>query len=428
MHWRSWDLNLKVRLFGELCFHALFWMYFPFMALHFSSAFGKDVAGLMLTVPPLLGIFANLIGGHMSDRIGRRPTMLIGSFLQSAMFALFAFSSSPLMDYLAFIGVGIGGAIYWPASSAMVADLTPEEERRVVFATFYTAMNVGVVVGPVVGSFFFFHYRTELLLTCLLVSLVYAMILLFILKETLPAASKEKADASQKGFGLKEQWQSYQIIFRDKVFALYILSGILVGIAFMQLDLYLAIYVKENVSVQPFFWWNNWSFQIGNTEAFGWLVGLNGLLVVLFTMAVTKWFQNWSDRNSLVLSALLYGFGMFLMSFTTNIWLLFGCMVVLTLGELIRTPVIQSFVSKYAPEDARGQYMGASSLQFTIARFIAPLVIGLSGWMPPLGVFSIILLCTLISALITQQMFRKLPNGLGQNGSGTRSDNTPEAV
>ncbi|MCK9905683.1 hypothetical protein MXD63_37555, partial [Frankia sp. Cpl3] len=99
-----------------------------------------------------------------------------------------------------------------------------------------------------------------------------------------------------------------------------------------------------------------------------------------------------------------------------------------TLGELIRTPVIQSFVSKYAPEDARGQYMGASSLQFTIARFIAPLVIGLSGWMPPLGVFSIILLCTLISALITQQMFRKLPNGLGQNGSGTRSDNTPEAV
>jgi len=409
MQWLSWDLNLKVRLIGETIFHTLSWMYFPFMALHFSDAFGKDVAGILLMVPPMLGIFASLAGGYLSDRWGRRPTMLLGSFLQTAMFALFASSPSPWVDYLAFIGIGIGGSIYWPASSAMVADLTSEEERRLVFATFYTAMNIGVVGGPVLGSFFFLHYRPELLLTCTLVTLTYGIVLAFLLKETRPASAEDAPDSQKRVFSLKEQWNSYQLIFRDKLFALYIAAGVLIAVTFMQLDLYMAVYVKENVPAQPFLWWKDWTYVIGGTEAFGWLVGLNGLLVVLFTLPVTKWFAGWSDRNSLIFSSILFGLGMFLMGFTHNIWLLFGCMGILTLGELIRTPVVQSFVSKYAPEDARGQYMGASSLQFSVGRFIAPLTIGLSAWLPPLGVFGIIFACALLSALLYVYLFRQLP-------------------
>jgi DHA1 family multidrug resistance protein B-like MFS transporter len=409
MQWLSWDLNLKVRLIGETLFHTLFWMYFPFMALYFSDAFGKDVAGVLLTVPPLVGIIGSLLGGYLSDTLGRRPAMLLGAFLQSAMFALFALSTSHWIDYLAYIGIGLGGSIYWPASSAMVADLTPEEDRRVVFATFYTAMNIGVVFGPVLGSIFFLHYRSALLLTCTLVTLAYAITIFFLVKETLPETAKTAARADKKTSILKEQLKNYAVIFRDKVFALYIAAGILVAITFMQLDLYLAVYVKEFVPAQTLLAWKDWSFTLSSTEVFGWMVGINGLLVVLFTLPVTKWFEHWSDRNSLIFSSVLFGFGMFFIGLTTDVWLLFGCIVILTLGELIRTPVVQSFVSKYAPEDARGQYMGASSLQFSIGRFIAPLTIGLSAWMSPLGVFGIILLCSLLSAWLYVKLFQLLP-------------------
>lgn len=406
MHWRSWDVNLKVRLFGELIAHTFFWMYFPFMALHFSDAFGKEAAGLLLTIPPLLGMFANLAGGYLADRIGRRTTMLLSIALSSTMFGLFAFSPSPWVDYVAFIGIGIAGSLYWPASSAMVADLTTEEDRRLVFATFYTAMNIGVVAGPVLGSFFFVHHRFELLVTCMIVELLFGLAIYAWVKETLPP---RQAGAAPQAFSLKEQFQSYALIFRDKPFAVYIGAGVLVAIAFMQLDLYMALYVKEHVPSQPLVWWGDWSFSIGGTSAFGWLMGLNGFLVVLFTLPVTRRFENWSDRNSLVLSSVLYGFGLFLMGFTVNIWLLFGCMVILTLGELIRTPVAQSFISKYAPDDARGQYMGASSLQFSIGRFLAPLTIGLSERLSPLGVFAVIFGITLVSALLYVYMFRLIP-------------------
>lgn len=110
-----------------------------------------------------------------------------------------------------------------------------------------------------------------------------------------------------------------------------------------------------------------------------------------------------------ILSALLFGMGMFLVGLTTNVWLLLCFMIVLTVGEVLRSPVAQGFVSKYAPEEARGRYMGASSLQFSIGRFLAPLTVILSEWLPPIGVFGFIFLCTIVSAGLYVKLFRIIP-------------------
>ncbi|OTW73321.1 hypothetical protein BK727_08005 [Bacillus thuringiensis serovar roskildiensis] len=138
--------------------------------------------------------------------------------------------------------------------------------------------------------------------------------------------------------------------------------------------------------------------------------GVKWDLFVLCSLPVAKYFENWSDRNVLIVSNVLFGTGMFLIGLTTNIWLLFGFMAILTIGELIRSPVVHSFVSKYAPENSRGQYMAASNLQFTIGRFIAPIMIVFSTWLSPIVVFGIILLCTLVSAVFYVKVFRMISN------------------
>lgn len=406
MQWLSWDRNLKTRLIGESLFHALFWMYFPFITLYFSDAFGKNIAGVLMTVPPLVGIIGSLLGGHLADRFGRRPIMLLGAFTQVVMFALFSMSISHWMDYLAYIGIGFGGSIYGPASFAMVADITLEKDRRRVFATFVTATNIGAVIGPALGSIFFFHFRNELLWTCTLVTLLYSIAIIFTMRETLPKSVKKTKTSNTIILILNEQWQSYHVIFRDKVFFIYIIAGVLITIAFVQLNLYLAVYVKEFVPTQTLLIWKDWSHSITNTGVFGWMLGLNGLLFVICSLPVTKWFEHWSDRDTLIISAILFGLGMFFVGLTTNIWLLLVFTVIFTLGELICSPVANSFVSKYAPEDARGQYMAASNLQFSVGRFLAPVTIILSEWLPPIGVFGFILLCTLMSALLYVKLFR----------------------
>ena len=406
MQIRLWDNNLKVRLIGEGLFNMLFWMYFPFITVYFSEALGNGIAGILMTVPPIFSMTGSLLGGALTDRIGRRPVMLLGASLQTLMFVLFAVSPSPWMDYIAFIGIGLGGAIYRPASSAMVADLVPPENLREVFATFTTANNIGAVLGPALGAIFFFHYRQELLWTCALVLLVYFIAIYFIVHETVPQSEKSTGGSTRITHLFMEQWKGYGIIFRDKVFLVYILAGICALIPIMQLDLYLPVYVINHVPAQAMFIWDGAALMLSSKEIFGWLLGFNGLLFVLFILPVTKWFGKWKERNVFILSSLLAGFGTFFVGLNTNIWYLFFVTIIFTFGEMVRSPVTQSFISRYAPAHARGQYMGADSLQYTIGKFLAPMTVFLSSWMPPMGIFSIILVFSFISIVLYIQLFR----------------------
>lgn len=410
MQIRLWDLNLKVRLIGEGLFNMLFWMYFPFITVYFAEGMGTHTAGLLMSIPPLFSMIGSLLGGALTDRLGRRPVMLAGALLQTLMFALFAASPSHWVDYAAFIGIGIGGAIYRPASTAMVADLVPDSDRRQIFATFMTANNIGAVLGPVLGAIFFFEYRQELLWTCAAVLLLYLAAIFFIVHETKPPGTQQGASAPAGPASITrvlfQQWKGYGVIFRDRIFLVYILAGIFALVPIMQLDLYMSVYVIREVPAQPLLSWKEGSLFLTGKQIYGWLLGFNGLLFVLFILPVTKWFRHWRDRNVFILSSLLAGFGTFALGLSTNIWYLFLATLVFTFGEIVRSPVTLSFISRYAPEEARGQYMGADSLQNTIGKFLAPVTVFLAGFVPPMGIFSLILAFSLISVGLYVVLFK----------------------
>lgn len=401
-----WNSNVKVRLVGEGLFNLLFWMYFPFLTVYFGQKLGLQTAGLIMALPPLLSIIGSLIGGSVADTLGRRPVMLIGTFLQMSMFILFAVSSSPWIDYVAFIGIGIGAAFYRPASSAMVADTVPKDELRQVYATFMTVNNIGAVLGPIIGAVFFFQYRQLLLWTCATVLFLYFITIYFIVSETLPNRSKQKDNTIPLKSAFQSQWSGYRLILKDRIFLIYVIAGICSLFPVMQLDLYLPVYVIENVPQQPLVPYLMDSFQLTSQSIFGWLVGFNGLLFVLLIVPVTNRLKHWSEKRLFVMSTIFAGGGTFLVGWNNNIWFLFGCTLIFTLGEIMRTPVTQSFIGHYAPEEARGQYLAADNLQNTLGKSLAPLAIYASGCIAPLGIFTIILLFAIIGACLYLQLFR----------------------
>ncbi|QLG40376.1 MULTISPECIES: MFS transporter [unclassified Paenibacillus] len=421
---KSWDLNLKIRLSAETIFNLLYWMYFPFITIYFSQSLGNHIAGLLMTVPPLISIFGNILGGYLADKMGRRFVMLLGASIQAIMFVGFAVTGNDWISYISFIGIGLGGAVYGPASDAMVADLTPPQERRQVFATFITAKNIGAVLGPALGAFFFFNYRSELLWTCAIVMLLYALAIYLKVYESMPNHELKRLEKTTFKAAFKEEWSGYGTIFRDKPFLLYLFGGVLGVIITMQLDLYLAIYVNDYVPAQDLFNWNNFNLSLNSSEILGWMLGLNGLLFVFFVLPVTKWLSKWSDKNVFILSAVLAGVGTFLLGFTTNIWILFLLTIVFTFGEIVRAPVIDNFIADYAPENARGKYMGASRLQFTIGRFLAPVTVFMSEWISPIGIFSTILILAALSALVYIRLYKVYDNSKIEKVEASSSDLT----
>nr|WP_216367541.1 MFS transporter [Anoxybacillus sp. EFIL] len=405
---RDWDRNLRIRLIGESLVGVTFWMIFPFIAIYFSEMFGKEKTGILLVISQLFSVIANLLGGYLADRFGRKKMMVFAACGQALAFLLFALVnsplfSSPLMGFICFALVGVCGSLYWPASQAMVADVVSEKDQSSVFAVFYTVNNVMVVIGPLLGGIFYPEHRFFLFLIAGTFCAIVAIVLSIYLEETAPIW--RKTTGTWYMFFV-EQLNNYRLIAKDRTFLLFIVAGILVAQTFMQLDILLPVYIKEVVSKQTLFSVGSWSLSLSGEKAFSVLIAENGLLVALFTVAVTKWMENYKEKWVFVFSSLFYGIAIFLFGQTTSLWMMVFLIALFTLAELMTVGLQQTFVAKLAPEHMRGQYFAAAGLRFTLGRMMAPLALTLPfayHW-----TFFILTLLAVCSAWLYAIMFRAM--------------------
>ncbi|WP_088008593.1 MDR family MFS transporter [Indiicoccus explosivorum] len=413
MRIRDWDRSLKVRLIGELFVNTSFWMVFPFLAIYFAEEFGKTTAGVLLVLSQVFSVAANLVGGYCADRFGRRTMLVFASVGQGVSFFIFALANSPWLDspilgFAAFTLAGMCGSLYWPASQAMVADVVPEEHRSDVFAIFYTAINISVVIGPIAGAALFFSYRFELLLAIAVIFFALAAALRFLANETLKFASPDElATDPEKGWtrAVAKQLKEYRVILNDRLFLLFVAAGILGAQTFMQLDLLFPVYLQEAIEVQAIGTFFGTTWTVTGEEAFGYLLSENGLLVALTTVIITRFVVKFPEKWVFFTSALLYAVAMLIFPVTDLFWIFVAAMAIFTLGELMTAGLQQSFISKLAPEHMRGQYFAAASLRYTIGRMIAPLSIPMTAWIGFGWTFAILAILSVISGFVYLLMF-----------------------
>lgn len=203
-----------------------------------------------------------------------------------------------------------------------------------------------------------------------------------------------------------EQLKNYRLIAKDRTFLLFIIAGVLVAQTFMQLDILIPVYVKDVVSEQTLISTDHWSLSLSGEKAFSVLIAENGLLVALFTVAVTKWMGNYKKKSVFVWSSLLYGLAIFFFGQTTSLWIMVILIGIFTLAELMTVGLQQTFVARLAPDHMRGQYFAAASLRFTLGRMMAPLALTLPfayHW-----TFFILMLLAVCSAWLYAVMFQMM--------------------
>ncbi|TWT27513.1 MFS transporter [Planomicrobium sp. CPCC 101110] len=411
---RDWDRSLKVRLVGEFFMNTSYWMVFPFLAIYFAAEFGKGLAGFLLIVSQVFSVGANLVGGYCADRYGRRHMLMVASVGQGLAFLLFAFANSPWLEspvlgFAAFTIVGMCGSLYWPASQAMIADVIPEKYRSDVFAIFYTTLNIAVVIGPLAGAVLFFSFRFELLLAVALISMALGLVMRLYTNETLSQKAMEKWGNNVSPSWIAavgKQFHEYGLIFKDRLFLLFVIAGILGAQTFMQLDLLIPVYLEERIDVQTVASLFDWEWTVTGETSFGFLLAENGLLVALFTVFVTRWMTKFREKWVFFMSAVLYGVAMWIFPLTSLFWILVLAMGIFTFGELMIVGLQQSFISKLAPEEMRGQYFAAASMRYTIGRMIAPISIPMTAWFGFGWTFAILGILAIASGFVYLLMFR----------------------
>ncbi|RUS45644.1 MFS transporter [Cohnella sp. AR92] len=417
MRIRDWDLNLRIRLVGESATNISFWIFFPYLTIYFSEALGKGTAGLLLVCSQIISVFANLLGGYCADRFGRKRMMIVSAIGQGIGYGAFALAAAPWIDLplLGFAGfsfASISSSMYWPASQAMVADVVEEKHQNQVFATFYAVQNFSVVVGPLIGSILFMEHPSAVLLTTSLLCFSLSAVLAIRLTETLsPEQQETKRKDNSVLKAIKSQIKDYRVIVTDRVFMLFIIAGVLVAQTFMQLDLLFPVYLNETIDTVSMHI-GGWQEAFTGEKLFGVLVSENGLLVVLFTVLVTKWMDKYKDRYVFMGTAIVYAASIFLFGQVNSVVGLVLVMALFTFAELMATGPQQAFVARLAPDDMRGQYFAASSLKFTLGRTIAPLSVPLSAAIGYPWTFGILTALSLFAAAIYYWMFEQYEKSL----------------
>ena len=310
--------------------------------------------GWLLFVYALMQFLFAPIIGNLSDRYGRRPTLLLS--LLAFAFDYVLMGLAPSLTWL-FIGrclCGIAGATS-STTNAYVADISSPEERAKNFGLLGAAWGLGVVIGPSVGGVLGEYGARVPFFAAALVAFLNLIYGFFVLPETLkPGKRRSFSLVRANPVGALIQMRRYPMVL-----------GIFAVLIFYQLA------HDANASVWSFytmlkFEWSE--LDVGYSLAF---VGVMSILVQ--GSLIRSLMPRIGERNAIYGGFVLMALGFLGFAYAPRGWMMYLFIVPFTLGGLAN-PALRSILSKQVPEDAQGELQGAITSLNSLTAIVAPLL------------------------------------------------------
>ena len=346
-YWLIWTGTLINRLGGFVI---------PFLTLYLTvqRAIPVGQAALMVSLFGAGSFIAQLSGGELTDRLGRRPVMLMSFFITPVfMIALGLARDLALISISTFI-VGFFTDLYRPAVGAAIADLVPPESRTRAYGYNYWAINLGAAVAPLLAGLMAGYNYLILFVADALTTAVFGFIVLFGIRETRPA---EAHHASHTPLG-----ERISQLKRAPILLIFSFITLFFGIVYMQGNVTLPLDMQSH-GLGP--------------QHYGAAIAVNGFLVILMTIPVSNMAAKWPRFETVAVSAVLLGLGFGFTALATDLPLFALSVAIWTLGEIAATSVAPTIIADLSPVAVRGLYQGIFGAAWGLSYFIGPLA---GGW------------------------------------------------
>jgi len=359
--WWIWLATLVNRLGG---FVLPFFAFYVTGPLHRSAA----LAGLVTALFGAGAAVSGVVGGVLADRVGRKQT-LVGSQLANAVtIAALGYARSPWALAVGAFAVGLATSASRPAQSAMIADLVPAGDRLRAYALSFWAINLGfsfsmAAVGLVTHFGYHALFYADAASTALCAVLIAVMVRDTTPRDVIRAArvGHDDVGVGQRGERGRRSEDGLGAVLRDRTFIAFVAAFFVLLTVFNQCQTGLPI-----------------AMAVGGLSpaVFGRIAAINGVLIVLLQMPITRLLRRYPDGRVLAGAGLMIGTGFGLLAFGQSVTMYVACTVVMTLGEIGNTPTSQAITARLAPEHLRGRYQGVYQLSWTLAQIVSPLVGG----------------------------------------------------
>ncbi len=335
----------------------------PYLAREFKAS--PFEVGLLLSIYSVAQFLFSPIWGALSDRIGRRPVILIGLAGGGLSYLVFAFSTSlPLLFFARAMAGVFGGNI--STAHAYIADVTTPENRSKGMGMIGAAFGLGFIFGPLIGAglgilgerlgssppFGLSFSALGAAVLCLANFVLAASVL----EESLPAESRKPRERRNRINEITKH-------LREPIVGSLMIVFFLSGLAMAQMEAMLFPYVADH------FGWGLEKASMGFAY-----VGV--LMVITQGYLIRKWMPRFGERR-----VLLWGLGGFALSlvlipFSFNIWLLAVTMTLLALGNGMMRPPNLGLISLASPPSEQGAVLGVTNSLASLGRILGPAIGG----------------------------------------------------
>ncbi|QBJ78487.1 multidrug efflux MFS transporter MdtH [Aquitalea sp. USM4] len=319
-----------------------FFMVFPLISLHFVDQLGwsASTVGLALALRQFMQQGLGLFGGSLADRFGAKPLIVSGMLLRAAGFACMAIAHAPWLLYLSCLLSGLGGTLFDPPRTALVAKLVLARHRPHFYALLMMQDSAGAVAAALLGSWLLqFDFRwVGLAGTAIFVlaALVNALLL----------------PPYRVATGTASPWQSMRVVLQDRSYMRFVLTLSGYYMLAVQVMLLVPVTIKQ---------------LTGSYQAVGWMYTLETCLSLSLLYPLARWGERHLRREQRMLIGLgLMSLSLAVMSNVTHPLAAFSVLGLFFVGSIIMEPARETHVASLARPHARASYLGCSRVGLAV--------------------------------------------------------------
>ena len=333
-----------------------------------SRGYSNGQASLAVGAYGVGAVAGVLLGGVFADRAGARASTVAGMGATAVLTASLLYLPWYPILLAVIVLTGLAAQLYRPASAALLSDLTPRRSQVMIFAMYRFGLNAGAMAAPLVGLGLYRlggHGYTLVFWGEALIALVYAVVAAL----ALPRAHRTGVAPTALGTSVEGEHAAgdspaggFRAVLRDRRFVLYLLATLVNGIVYVQYLSTLPMDIEAH------------HIDLGWYSA---AVSLNGLLVILIELPLTKVSQRWPTRLTVGACFGLIGVGVGLYGLPMGVVVIIGATLVWTVGEVIGGPAVFAYPANAGPVALRSRYISTYQFMQALGTAVGPVVGGL---------------------------------------------------
>ncbi len=321
---------------------------------------GATAAGALGSLYALMQLLSGPIIGALSDRLGRRPVLLVSLTGTAMGYLMLGLADSLPLIFLAVMIDGITGGNLSTAY-AYIADITTSENRGRGMGLIGAAFGLGMMAGPAIGGLLSAYGLSMPAFVACGIALSNVTFGFFVLPESLP---KEKRAPIAEWRALNWATQLIQV-FRMQGIRILLLAIFSLNLAFAGLQTNFPLYSQAR------FGWD--ATRNGIFFAF---VGVCAVLVqgILYGLIQPRI----GERRLAVIGLALMSISLASVALAPHAWQMYPIVALGALGSGLSIPSITSLVSQRASAGEQGRLMGGSQVVLSLALIFGPTIAGLA--------------------------------------------------